>query len=72
MCYIKFILAKYDKPDDAGIDYYCKWESLPYSEATWEDSNLIMRKWPEKVQEFQAREESKTTPSRHCKVLKYR
>lgn len=65
-------VAKYDKPDGAGIDFYLKWESLPYSDATWEDSTLIARKWPKKIEEFRDREESKRTPSRHCKVLKYR
>lgn len=67
---ISFI-AKYDKPE-GGIDYYIKWESLPYSEATWEDSGLIQRKWPEKIREFNEREESRRTPSKHCKALKIR
>ncbi|GAB0096804.1 DNA helicase [Sergentomyia squamirostris] len=57
---------------DGGIDYYCKWESLPYAEATWEDSSLVSRKWPQKINEFNDREGSKKTPSKHCKVLKYR
>uniref|UniRef100_A0A1B0CT82 Chromodomain-helicase-DNA-binding protein 1 n=2 Tax=Lutzomyia longipalpis TaxID=7200 RepID=A0A1B0CT82_LUTLO len=57
---------------DGGVDYYCKWESLPYSEATWEDASLVNRKWLSKVEEFNERENSKKTPSRHCKVLKYR
>lgn len=65
-------LAKYNKPDGAGLDYYCKWESLPYSDATWEDSSLISKRWPQKIEEFKEREESKRTPSRHTKVLKYR
>jgi chromodomain-helicase-DNA-binding protein 1 len=72
---IKFIfnyLAEADKPDSDHPDYYCKWESLPYSEATWEDGALIIKKWPEKIQEFRDREDSKRTPSKHCKVLKYR
>lgn len=53
-------------------EYYIKWESLPYSEATWEDAGLIERKWPRKIKEFKEREESKRTPSKMTKALKYR
>lgn len=31
-----------------------------------------MKKWPEKIREFRDREDSKRTPSKHCKVLKSR
>ncbi|KAF2899454.1 hypothetical protein ILUMI_06728 [Ignelater luminosus] len=68
---VERITAKYNKPD-GGIDYYIKWESLPYADATWEDSVLIRRKWPKKIEEFEEREDSKRTPSKHCKALKYR
>lgn len=53
-------------------EYFIKWESLPYSEATWEDANLIERKWPKKITEFRDREDSKRTPSKYTKALKYR
>ncbi|RZF46881.1 hypothetical protein LSTR_LSTR008262 [Laodelphax striatellus] len=53
-------------------EYFIKWESLPYSDATWEDAALIERKWPKKIKEFRDREDSKRTPSKHCKALKYR
>ncbi|CAG9759544.1 unnamed protein product [Ceutorhynchus assimilis] len=69
---VERIIAKYDKPDDAGVDYYVKWENLPYAESTWEDSVLIQKKWPEKITEFLEREQSTRTPTRHCKVLKCR
>ncbi|KAF5295920.1 hypothetical protein FQR65_LT10351 [Abscondita terminalis] len=68
---VERITAKYCKPE-GGTDFYIKWESLPYADATWEDSVLISRKWPKKIEEFQEREESKRTPSKHCKALKYR
>ncbi|XP_060536902.1 chromodomain-helicase-DNA-binding protein 1 [Cylas formicarius] len=68
---VERIIAKYNKPDE-GVDYYVKWESLPYSESTWEDSALIQQKWPDKIEEFQEREQSSKTPTKHCKVLKYR
>ncbi|KAG5873587.1 hypothetical protein JTB14_032888 [Gonioctena quinquepunctata] len=68
---VERIISKYDKPD-GGVDYFIKWESLPYSDSTWEDSALIQRKWPSKIVEFEEREKSSRTPTRHCKVLKYR
>ncbi|XP_046601523.1 chromodomain-helicase-DNA-binding protein 1 isoform X1 [Neodiprion lecontei] len=70
--YVERIIAEYNKPDSGHPDYYCKWESLPYADATWEDGALIIKKWPEKIKEFRDREDSKRTPSKHCKVLKYR
>ncbi|CAK9826197.1 Chromodomain-helicase-DNA-binding protein 1 [Anthophora retusa] len=69
---VERIIAEYNKPDSEHPDYYCKWESLPYADATWEDGALIIKKWPEKIKEFREREESKRTPSKHCKVLKSR
>ncbi|XP_077296333.1 chromodomain-helicase-DNA-binding protein 1 [Arctopsyche grandis] len=72
---VERIIAEESREDVNGtkiLDYYCKWESLPYSEATWEDSTLIQRKWPVEISQFRSREDSRTTPSRHCKVLKYR
>lgn len=55
-----------------GVDYLCKWESLPYGEATLEDASLVQRKWADKITEFNSREASKKTPSKHSKVLRYR
>lgn len=68
---VERIIAKYNRPD-GGKDFFVKWECLPYSEATWEDSALIQRKWPQKIREFVDREESKRTPSKHCKALRSR
>lgn len=64
------IIAKQEK--NGGIDYFCKWENLPYSDTTWEDSSLVLRRWPQKIEEFNRREGSVRTPSRHCRVIKYR
>ncbi|KAK0173779.1 hypothetical protein PV328_006926 [Microctonus aethiopoides] len=69
---VERIIAEYKKPDSIHPDYYCKWESLPYADSTWEDGALIIKKWPEKIKEFQDREDSKRTPSKYCKVLKSR
>lgn len=49
-----------------------KWQSLPYSDATWEVASLIERKWPQRIKEFKDREGSKRTPSKACRALKYR
>ncbi|XP_011692493.1 PREDICTED: chromodomain-helicase-DNA-binding protein 1 isoform X2 [Wasmannia auropunctata] len=70
--HVERIIADYKKPDSEHPDYYCKWENLSYAEATWEDGTLIVKKWPEKIKEFRDREDSKNTPSKHCKVLKSR
>lgn len=67
-----FLSADFKKPDSEHPDYFCKWDNLPYAEATWEDGALIVKKWPEKIKEFRDREDSKRTPSKHCKVLKSR
>ena len=63
--------AQVEKPD-GGTDYFIKWESLPYSEASVEDGNIINKKWPKKVQEYKEREESKRTPNKSCRALKVR
>ncbi|XP_017464823.1 PREDICTED: chromodomain-helicase-DNA-binding protein 1 [Rhagoletis zephyria] len=69
--YVDRIIARNEKPDGMS-EYLCKWQSLPYAEATWEDGVLVKRKWLRCVEQFEDREMSKCTPSRHCKVLKYR
>ncbi|XP_065581127.1 chromodomain-helicase-DNA-binding protein 1-like isoform X2 [Artemia franciscana] len=53
-------------------DYYIKWEGLPYSDCTWEDGNLIFKKYPNKIDEFRQREESKCTPSKQTRALRHR
>lgn len=60
------------RKSDGLSDYYVKWESLPYSEATWEDGILITNRWPKEVKEFRDREDSRRCPSKLCKVLRYR
>ncbi|XP_069683280.1 chromodomain-helicase-DNA-binding protein 1 isoform X2 [Periplaneta americana] len=70
--HVERIIAEFAKPDSVHPDYYIKWESLPYAEATWEDGSIIEKKWPKKIKEFRDREESKRTPSKHCRVLRHR
>uniref|UniRef100_A0A182SSR7 DNA helicase n=1 Tax=Anopheles maculatus TaxID=74869 RepID=A0A182SSR7_9DIPT len=71
---VERIIAQANKAEegDAGLEYLCKWESLPYSDSTWEDAGLIRRKWQQKIVEFHEREESRRTPSKHCKAIRYR
>jgi chromodomain-helicase-DNA-binding protein 1 len=66
------LAAAYKKPEGEPPDYFVKWENLPYSEATWEDGKLVEKKWAKKVKEFREREDSKRTPSKHCRALKSR
>uniref|UniRef100_A0A182X6B5 Chromodomain-helicase-DNA-binding protein 1 n=1 Tax=Anopheles quadriannulatus TaxID=34691 RepID=A0A182X6B5_ANOQN len=72
--HVERIIAQANKAEegDSGLEYLCKWESLPYSDSTWEDAGLIRRKWQQKIVEFHEREESRRTPSKHCKAIRYR
>lgn len=67
-----YFSAENRKPDSEHPDYLIKWESLPYSDATWEDGALIVKKYENKIREFREREDSKRTPSKLCRALKYR
>lgn len=68
---VERIIAESHKPEGT-IDFLCKWECLPYADATWEDSSLVQRRWPQRIRDFRDRENSSKTPSRHCRVLKSR
>ncbi|XP_055613161.1 chromodomain-helicase-DNA-binding protein 1-like [Uranotaenia lowii] len=68
---VERVIAQVEKPE-GGKDYLCKWESLPYADATWEDAGLIAKKWLPKIEAFHEREESRRTPSKHCKALRNR
>ncbi|KAH8042423.1 hypothetical protein HPB51_023262 [Rhipicephalus microplus] len=51
------------------MDYLCKWDGLPYSDCTWEDGNLIKRKFQHVIDQYHARQKSQKIPSKVCKVL---
>ncbi|XP_051917070.1 chromodomain-helicase-DNA-binding protein 2 isoform X3 [Hippocampus zosterae] len=53
-------------------EYLCKWMGLPYSECSWEDGALVMKKFQHCIDGFLNRNSSKTLPSKDCKVLKQR
>lgn len=54
------------------MDYLCKWDGLPYSDCTWEDGNLIKRKFQHIIDQYHARQKSQKIPSKVCKVLRVR
>lgn len=51
-------------------DYLCKWQGLPYSECTWEEGELVSRKFQTLVDEYNVRNKSQRTPTpaKYCKV----
>lgn len=57
---------------DTQYRYLCKWQGLPYSECTWEDGELIEKKFSKKIEEFHKRQDSQCIPSKMCKVLRNR
>ncbi|KAM6301549.1 chromodomain-helicase-DNA-binding protein 2-like [Podargus strigoides] len=52
--------------------YLCKWMGLPYAECSWENEALISQKFQHCIDSFNNRNNSKTIPTRDCKVLKQR
>ncbi|KAL4227328.1 transcriptional regulator [Mactra antiquata] len=53
-------------------DYLCKWNGLPYSECTWEDGDLLSRKFQDKIDIYYQRNKSQKIPTKLSKVLKSR
>ncbi|XP_062998502.1 chromodomain-helicase-DNA-binding protein 2 isoform X2 [Elgaria multicarinata webbii] len=53
-------------------EYLCKWMGLPYADSSWEDEALISKKFQHCIDSFNSRNNSKTMPTRDCKVLKQR
>uniref|UniRef100_A0A8C4TX31 Chromo domain-containing protein n=1 Tax=Falco tinnunculus TaxID=100819 RepID=A0A8C4TX31_FALTI len=49
-------------------EYLCKWMGLPYAECSWEDEALISKKFQHCIDSFNNRNNSKTIPTRDCKV----
>uniref|UniRef100_A0A803U1K8 Chromodomain helicase DNA binding protein 2 n=1 Tax=Anolis carolinensis TaxID=28377 RepID=A0A803U1K8_ANOCA len=53
-------------------EYLCKWMGLSYADCSWEDEALICKKFQHCIDSFSSRNNSKTMPTRDCKVLKQR
>uniref|UniRef100_A0A673C153 Uncharacterized protein n=1 Tax=Sphaeramia orbicularis TaxID=375764 RepID=A0A673C153_9TELE len=70
---VERIIGHSNQKSAAGYpDYLCKWQGLPYSECSWEDGGLIAKKFQKCIDDYMSRNQSKTIPSRDCKVLKQR
>ncbi|KAM3600085.1 uncharacterized protein V6R79_017148 [Siganus canaliculatus] len=70
---VERIIGHSNQKSAAGYpDYLCKWQGLPYSECSWEDGALIAKKFQRYIDDYMFRNQSKTIPSRDCKVLKQR
>ncbi|XP_033845032.1 chromodomain-helicase-DNA-binding protein 1 [Periophthalmus magnuspinnatus] len=70
---VERIIGHSNQKSAAGYpDYLCKWQGLPYSECSWEDGALIAKKFQKCIDDYMSRNQSKTIPSRDCKVLKLR
>ena len=54
--------------DGSGQEYLCKWEGLPYSECTWEDSALIADKFMNQIDLYNERNQSDCIPNKNAKV----
>ena len=52
-------------------DFLCKWQGLPYSECTWEDGELIKKRFSNLISEYYVRENSQTLPPVAVKSQKY-
>jgi len=61
-----------DDSKSACPDYVCKWQGLPYSEASTEDGSLIARFFQESIDNYLNRERATTIPNRNAKVLRSR
>ena len=58
---------------DEGLqEYLCKWRGLPYSESTWETSDLVTQSFQAKIDAYLERNNSDCIPSRNAKVLRSR
>uniref|UniRef100_A0A8C6TD69 Chromodomain helicase DNA binding protein 1 n=1 Tax=Neogobius melanostomus TaxID=47308 RepID=A0A8C6TD69_9GOBI len=69
---VERILGEIFKSAAGYPDYLCKWQGLPYSECSWEDGALLAKKCQKCIDDYMSRNQSKTIPSRDCKVLKQR
>ena len=55
---------------DKSNDFLCKWQGLPYSECTWEDGELVRKRFPKLIEEFEKRQSANTYPPVNAKSQK--
>lgn len=65
------IAASSRKTSSNDPEYLCKWMGLPYAECSWEDEALISKKFQHCIDSFNNRNNSKTIPTRDCKVCSH-
>uniref|UniRef100_A0A8D2LVE6 DNA helicase n=1 Tax=Varanus komodoensis TaxID=61221 RepID=A0A8D2LVE6_VARKO len=69
---VERVIAHNRKTPSNEPEYLCKWMGLPYADCSWEDEALISKKFQHCIDSFNSRNNSKTMPTRDCKVLKQR
>ncbi|KAL5004343.1 hypothetical protein ScPMuIL_017799 [Solemya velum] len=69
---IAHLNPKVGSEQNGFLDYLCKWQGLPYSECTWENGELVSKRFQFAIDEYHARNKSQRIPTKLCKVLKYR
>jgi hypothetical protein len=58
--FVERVVSSRDTAD--GVEYFCKWENLGYSCATWENEGAISGKFQAKIDDFLKRNSSTTVP----------
>lgn len=66
--FFAYFTANSRKTSSNEPEYLCKWMGLPYAECSWEDEALISKKFQHCIDSFNSRNNSKTIPTRDCKV----
>jgi chromodomain-helicase-DNA-binding protein 1 len=51
----RIIAHEKNREQENTYDYLCKWDGLQYSECTWEDGNLIAKRFQSKIDQYNAR-----------------
>uniref|UniRef100_A0A670JBL3 Chromodomain helicase DNA binding protein 2 n=1 Tax=Podarcis muralis TaxID=64176 RepID=A0A670JBL3_PODMU len=69
---VERVIAHNRKSSSTDPEYLCKWMGLSYADCSWEDEALISKKFQHCIDSFNSRNNSKTMPTRDCKVLKQR
>jgi chromodomain-helicase-DNA-binding protein 1 len=65
-------LAAEHRNEENEVEYFVKWDCLPYSDATWENGALIASRNPEVIEIYKRREASNRTPASSTKSLRSR
>ncbi|KAG9044866.1 hypothetical protein FS837_007390 [Tulasnella sp. UAMH 9824] len=61
---VERVVAVRERRDKQGIEYFCKWQGLAYSECTWEGADEVRRIALAEIESFDAREATALVPWR--------